>query len=156
MKEMIFPLIFITICVTVAKSNAGSIPGHQPMFHAGIGEMFQSLAIGIFNELQGHNTSVGGDLLSKIMLLNGGMQQLLAMVNNTSYQVFQTFLPIIRIILVKGQPHFNKIKFKDHELQKRFAWTSENIKSFHDLHSDIKNQLKKLEEICKFHNVEIK
>uniref|UniRef100_A0A1B6CZP6 Uncharacterized protein n=1 Tax=Clastoptera arizonana TaxID=38151 RepID=A0A1B6CZP6_9HEMI len=131
-------------------------PGRDAMFYASMGSMFKSLAISIFNELQGHNVSVGGDVLSKITFLNGGMKQLMSMVDNMPYQVFQTFLPIVRIVLVEGRPKFDQIKFEDGELQKRFSWTAQQIKTFHDLHADIKNQLDRLQEICESYGVKLK
>ncbi|KAG8249129.1 hypothetical protein J6590_026052 [Homalodisca vitripennis] len=126
-----------------------------PLFDAGVGHMFRALASNILDELRGKNVSVVGDLLTKISFLSGGMKQLMSLAESKSYQVFETIKPMVREIMEKGKPKFEKIKFNDGDLVERFAWNSTQIAQFRDLHSEIKGMLKRLEKICILHNYKI-
>lgn len=119
-----------------------------PAFNAGVGYMFRHLAVNILNELRGKNVSVHGELLTKISFLKGGMKQLLAVAENDSPAVFDTIKPIVKDIMEKGKPEFEKIKFADEDLVERFAWNSTQVAQFHDLHNEVAGMLKRLNEIC--------
>uniref|UniRef100_A0A1B6MA36 Uncharacterized protein n=1 Tax=Graphocephala atropunctata TaxID=36148 RepID=A0A1B6MA36_9HEMI len=146
-------LVVLLVAVSLYPCGWGQ---EGPLFDAGVGHMFRALASTILDELRGKNVSVVGDLLTKISFLSGGMKQLMSLAESKSYQVFETIKPMVREVMENGKPQFEKIKFKDEDLVRRFAWNSTQVAQFRDLHSEIKAMLKRLGKICKLHNYEMR
>lgn len=132
--------------------------GHSQhyMFNPAIGLMFQSLASQVIETIHNGNASCADNLLSKMSLLNGGMIQLTAMTENATSQAFHTYqLPVVKTVLAKGKPEYQRIKFTDEELHDKFNFSSSDLQRFRSLHAHIGELIMKLEQIAERKNVNV-
>lgn len=120
-----------------------------------IGMMFYSLASQIIDTIHNGNASCADSLINKLAFLDGGMAQLTSMTENATCEVFRTFLPVVKTVLAKGKPEYNRIKLSDEELQNKFNFSSSSLQRFRTLHAHIGKLLSKLEEITDSKNVSV-
>lgn len=88
-------------------------------------------------------------------LLNGGMVQLTAMTENTTAEIFHTYLPVVKTVLAKGKPEYARIKFSDQELLNKFNFSSTSLQRFRTLHAHIGQLIAKLEKITDSKDVSV-
>lgn len=148
LSRMILVPLFLLLLLDIGSSQ-------HYMFNPVIGRMFQSIASQVIDTIHNGNASCADALLSKMTLLNGGMVQLTAMTENTTAEIFHTYLPVVKTVLAKGKPEYARIKFSDQELLNKFNFSSTSLQRFRTLHAHIGQLIAKLEKITDSKDVSV-
>lgn len=148
MSTIISVLVFLYLMLDAGNSQFF-------MYNPLLGQMFQSIAKQVIEIIHNGNASCADELLSKMSLLNGGMVQLTAMTENTTCEAFQSFLPMVKTILAKGKPEYERIKFSDQELHDKFNFSSSDLQQFRTLHTHIGQLITKMETITESRNISV-